>query len=36
VIRFLCEDRIFSRERVTAALDRAFTHHDARSGGLPF
>ena len=36
VIKFLCEERIFSRERVTAALDRAFPHHDARSTGLPF
>jgi len=36
VIRFLCEERIFSRDRVTAALDRAFPHHDARSIGLPF
>jgi hypothetical protein len=24
VIRFLCDERIFSRERVTAALERAF------------
>jgi hypothetical protein len=36
VIKFLCEERIFSRERVTAALARAFPHHDARSGSLPF
>jgi flap endonuclease-1 len=26
VIKFLCEERIFSRERVTAALERAFPH----------
>ena len=24
VVRFLCDERIFSRERVTAALERAF------------
>jgi hypothetical protein len=24
VIKFLCDERIFSHERVTAALDRAF------------
>ena len=29
VIKFLCEERIFSRERVTAALDRAFPRRDA-------
>ena len=26
VIRFLCDERLFSRERVTAALERAFRH----------
>jgi len=32
VVRFLCDEREFSRERVGAALDRAFAH---RSGTLP-
>ena len=32
VIKFLCEERIFSRERVTAALERAFPRGDR----LPF
>jgi flap endonuclease-1 len=36
VIKFLCEERIFSRERVTAALERAFPRGDNRSAELPF
>ena len=36
VIKFLCEERIFSRERVTAALARAFPGGDSRSPGLLF
>ena len=36
VIKFLCEERIFSRERVVSALERAFPHGAAKTGALPF
>jgi flap endonuclease-1 len=34
VIRFLCDDHEFSRERVTAALDRAFSSSSEKGGRL--
>jgi flap endonuclease-1 len=36
VITFLCEERIFSRKRVMAALQRAFSIVNSERGGLPF
>jgi flap endonuclease-1 len=35
VIKFLCEERIFSRERVTAALERAFPHGTSAAPAAP-
>jgi len=35
VIKFLCEERIFSRERVTAALERAFPHGTSAEPAAP-
>jgi flap endonuclease-1 len=36
LVKFLCEERIFSRERVISALERAFPHGDSKTGVLPF